>query len=124
MNRTKLFGEYFKSCRLAIRKTLRQFCVENGLDPGNISKLERGLLPPPQRREKLVEYASYLKIKKGSDDWYTFFDLAASCSGKIPSDVMSDEQLVKKLPLIFRTLRGKKVSEDGLDDLIELIRRT
>jgi len=124
MNRIKLFGEYFKSRRLAIKKTLRQFCVENGLDPGNISKLERGLLPPPQKRGKLEEYVKSLKIKKGSDDYYTFFDLAASCSGKIPSDVMSDEQLVKKLPLVFRTLRGKKVSRDGLGDLIELIRRT
>ncbi len=45
-----LFGEYFKKKRLEIGKTLRQFCLENGLDPGNISKIERGILRPPQSR--------------------------------------------------------------------------
>ena len=70
------FGEFFKEKRIALKKTLRQFCAENKLDPGNISRLERGLMPPPQGSDKLEEYARYLQIKKGSDDWYQFFDLA------------------------------------------------
>ena len=67
------FGEFFKEKRIALKKTLRQFCAENKLDPGNISRLERGLMPPPQGSDKLVEYARYLQIKKGSDDWYQIF---------------------------------------------------
>lgn len=122
MEEIKLFGEFFKSCRIAIKKTLRQFCVENGLDPGNISKLERGLLPPPQSREKLEEYASYLKIKKGSDNWYTFFDLAAAETGRIPEDIMTKEKIEDKLPILFRTLRGQKVSDDNLEKLIKILR--
>ena len=71
------FGEFFKEKRISLKKTLRQFCAENKLDPGNISKLERGLMQPPQGSDKLEEYAKYLHIKKGTDDWYMFFDLAA-----------------------------------------------
>jgi transcriptional regulator with XRE-family HTH domain len=122
MEEKKLFGEFFKACRIAIKKTLRQFCFENGLDPGNISKLERGLLPPPQSREKLEEYASCLKIKKGSDGWYTFFDLAAAETGKIPEDIMEKEKIEDKLPILFRTLRGQKVSDENLEKLIKMLR--
>lgn len=122
MEEKKLFGEFFKARRIAIKKTLRQFCIENGLDPGNISKLERRLLPPPQSREKLEEYASYLKIKKGSDDWYTFFDLAAAETGRIPEDIMTKEKIEDKLPILFRTLRGQKVSDENLEKLIRMLR--
>jgi len=118
----KSFGEFFKTCRIATKKTLRQFCIENRLDPGNISKLERGLLSPPQSREKLEEYARYLKIKKGSDDWYTFFDLASAETGKIPEDIMSKEKIEDKLPILFRTLRGQKVSDDKLEELIKILK--
>jgi transcriptional regulator with XRE-family HTH domain len=122
MKEIKLFGEFFKVRRITIKKTLRQFCVENGLDPGNISKLERGLLPPPQSREKLEEYAKLLKINKGSDDWYTFFDLAAAETGRIPEDIMTKEKIEDKLPILFRTLRGQKVSDGNLEKLIKMLR--
>lgn len=123
MAKTVRFGKYFKKCRIALRKTLRQFCFENGLDPGNISKLERGLLPPPQGREKLEEYAKFLKIKKGSDEWYMFFDLAAAETGRIPDDLMSEKKIGDKLPILFRTLRGQKVPDDKLEELIKKLRK-
>ncbi len=115
------FGDFFKSKRIALKKTLRQFCIENNIDPGNISKLERGFLPPPQH-DKLIEYAGLLKLKKGTDDWYKFFDLAAAENGKIPRDIMSDEEVVKELPVLFRTLRGEKISEEKLEKLIRKIK--
>ena len=59
------FGEFFKNRRIALKMTLRQFCRDNSLDPGNISRLERGLLPPPQGRETLESYAKLLKLRKG-----------------------------------------------------------
>ncbi|MBI2457639.1 MAG: helix-turn-helix transcriptional regulator [candidate division NC10 bacterium] len=64
--------------------TLRQFCEGHGYDPGNISKLERGLLPPPESKEKLTEYAKALKIRRGSDAWYQFFDLARASPTPVP----------------------------------------
>ena len=117
------FGDFFKEKRIGLKKTLRQFCADNGLDPGNISKLERGLMPPPQGKGKLEEYAKCLNIKKGTDDWYQFFDLAAVESGRIPEELLSDAKVAASLPILFRTLRGKKISEKKLDELVEMIRK-
>ena len=120
----KTFGSFFKELRIKKRATLRQFCQEHGFDPGNMSKLERGLLPPPHSDEKLIHYAKALGLKKGTDDWYTFFDLAAAERGKVPADILEDESLVGKLPVLFRTLHGQKVSEKKLNELIEKIRKS
>ena len=124
MSTCSVFGQFFKEMRLKTGLSLRQFCLDHGLDPGNISKLERGLASPPQSKEKLEEYARYLGIEKDTDDWYNFFDYAAASTGRIPPDVMSDEELVKRLPAVFRTLRGQKLPIEKLGDLAELIRRT
>lgn len=118
-----IFAEFFKKKRIEIRKTLRQFCLENNLDPGNISKLERGLLPPPTSRGKLEHYAKCLGIVEGSDDWYEFFDLAYVGLGRIPDEILSDEKLVLKLPLVFRTIRGQKLTKEQLNKLAEDLRK-
>ncbi len=64
------FGEFFKQKRIGLRKTLREFCREHDLDPGNISKLERGRVQPPQNKERRLEYARYLQLD--SDERQTF----------------------------------------------------
>jgi transcriptional regulator with XRE-family HTH domain len=117
------YGEFFKEKRIGLKKTLRQFCLENKLDPGNISRLERGLMPPPQGSDKLEEYAKYLHIKNGTDDWYKFFDLARIEAGRIPEELLKDDAVVASLPILFRTLRGQKISEKKLDELVQLIRK-
>jgi len=110
-----LFGEYFKKKRLEMQKTLRQFCLENGLDPGNISKIERGILPPPQSGEKLAHYAKCLGIVEGGDEWLEFFDIARTDAGRIPEDLLADRNIVAKLPLVFRTLKGQKLTGEQLE---------
>ena len=117
------FGSFFKELRIRQEMTLRQFCGAHGYDPGNISKLERGLLPPPESDAKLTDYAKALRIRRGSDAWYQFFDLARAARGKLPPEVLRKRDVVARLPLLFRTLRGQKVSEQKLNELIEMIRR-
>jgi len=116
----KKFGAFFKECRIALGFTLREFCQENGLDPGNLSRLERGLAAPPQS-DRLAAYAEMLHLKEGSDEWYQFFDLAAVERGRIPEDLRTEE-IIDKLPILFRTLRGQRVPDDRLDDLVHLVR--
>ena len=117
------FDQFFKQMRHKTGLTLRNFCFKHDLDPGNISKLERGIIEPPKSREILERYASYLQIKESSDEWYDFFDLAAAYSGRSPQDLMSDRELVERLPVVFRTLRGQKLSEEKLKELAETIRK-
>lgn len=121
---TTSFGAFFHAKRIATELTLRQFCTTHGLDPGNISKLERGLLPPPESREKLEQYARFLGLTSGSTDWYEFFDLAAAGLGRIPEELMDNEEIVHKLPVLFRTLRGGQVDEAALDELVRMIRES
>ncbi len=117
------FGEFCKARRLGQGETLRAFCEKNGFDPGNISKLERGRMPPPASEEKLSQYARALGMEPPMKEWVEFFDLAAVCRGEIPADLLSDEEVVSRLPVLFRTLRGDRVDEKQLDDLIDRIRR-
>lgn len=112
-----LFGEYFKKRRMGLGKTLRQFCLENNLDPGNISKLERGILPPPASSGKLAHYAKCLGIIEGTDEWLEFFDIARAEAGRIPEEILANKELVSRLPLVFRTLKGQKLTEEQLEKL-------
>lgn len=124
MKAKPLFGEYFKQKRIEKGFTLREFCRRFDLDPGNISKLERGMLPPPESEEKMGEYASALGLKNGTDEWHQFFDLAAASKGVIPRELMEDDEVVKSLPIIFRTFRSKRISKMTVVDLIERLRKT
>jgi transcriptional regulator with XRE-family HTH domain len=118
------FGELLKRVRLQQGLTLREFCLKNGFDPGNYSRLERGLFPPPEGRELLERYAAALGIRPVSDEWLELFDLAAAERGRIPEDLMSDQAVVDKLPVFFRTMRGKQLSPEQLEELIAKIRRS
>jgi transcriptional regulator with XRE-family HTH domain len=118
------FGEFFKSLRKKRRVTLRDFCLQAKADPANISRMERGAMPPPQDTDILERYAEALGVKSGSDDWYIFFDLAAAGRGIIPKDLLSNQEVVKMLPAFFRTLRGQKPTEEEMKKLIEKIRKS
>ena len=116
------FGQFFKAKRMELGLTLREFCRINSFDPGNISRLERGILPPPHGEEQRVRYAEALGIRKGSDDWLKFFDNAAAGLGQVPTDIQKNERLLAKLPLLFRTVRGADLSKEELEELIKEIR--
>lgn len=117
------FGEFFNRKRRAIGLPLRKFCVQYNFDPGNLSKLERGLLPAPQSHEKLACYANALNIQEGSDEWYEFFDLATLSAKRLPDDIASDEEVMNALPILFRSIRDKNVEENHLRSLISTIRK-
>jgi len=64
-----------------------------------------------------------LGIKAGTDEWLEFCDRAAAGSGMLPADLVQDEDMLKHLPVLFRTIRDSKLSEDELEKLIEIVRR-
>ncbi len=118
------FGALLKRLRLRNGLSLREFCLQNGFDPGNYSRLERGRFPPPQDTDRLEKYATALGVERGCDEWMELFDLAAAERGEIPADLMSDEEVVDKLPVLFRTMRAKQVSPELLDELEKRIKRS
>lgn len=120
----KTFGQMFKELRLKSGYTLRGFCKAINTDPGNISKMERGILPPPRDQNLLEAYAAAFKLKHGTVNYETFFELAVIDAGKIPQKVLSDEELMSRLPVLFRTITGKKIDGKKLDEFIEQLRRS
>ena len=120
----KSFGEFFKHLRKKKKITLREFCLQASADPGNISRIERGAMPPPQDTDILKRYAKALGIEFGSNDWYIFFDLAAANRGIVPKDLMSDSEVVRMLPAFFRTLRGQKPTKEEMRKLADKIKKS
>ena len=117
----RTFAEAARGHRLRLQMSLRKFCLANGWEPGNTSKLERGLLPPPSG-ERLMAYAHALGLVEETDDWREFHDLAAAAKGEFPDD-LRDEELVLQLPALFRTMRGDPPTEEQLDHIVGLLRK-
>lgn len=117
------FGELIKRKRAALRVSLRAFAEKAGMDPGNASRLERGRRAPPEGPEVLDRIASALEFKKGSPDYEHLMDLAAAAKGRVPQDLLSDEGVAARLPILFRTLRSKPLSGEQLEKLIDSIRK-
>ncbi len=116
------FGLFVKNIRLSKGLTLREFCKMFGHDASNWSKIERGKNLPPSDESTLEEWAKQLGIEKFSSDWYTFIDLAAAARGELPGDLTEDENIVAKLPLFYRTLRGQKPTDKEMRNVAKLLK--
>lgn len=118
------FGDLIRMRRAALRVSLRAFAAKAEMDPGNASRLERGRMAPPEGPEVLDRIAAALEFQKGSREYEHLMDLAAAAKGRIPQDLLSDEEVAGKLPILFRTLRSKPLSGEQLEKLIDSIRKT
>ena len=118
-----MFGTFIKELRTRQRLGLREFCLDNGHDPSNWSKIEREAMAPPRDEQTLCAWAKQLGLKQGSEDWLKLFDYAAVDAGRIPDYVLKDQELVSQLPVFFRTLSGQKPSREDLEKLLEIINR-
>lgn len=118
-----MFGEYIKQLRAEKRLGLREFCLSAECDPSNWSKVERGVLTPPQEKEKLLKIAAALGVDEHSDAWNKIVDNAAIAAGKIPEYVLKDEEVLRQLPVFFRTVTGKKPTREELIKLAEILKQ-
>jgi transcriptional regulator with XRE-family HTH domain len=113
------FADFVREKRIAAGLTLREFCRLVGSDASNWSKIERGLLTPPQSKNVLDQIASVLKINKDSQEYKELLDLAALST--IPEELI-EPAIIEQLPVFFRTVRGEKPTEEELKTLISKIR--
>jgi transcriptional regulator with XRE-family HTH domain len=117
-----MFGKFIKSMRIEKDIGLREFCRRLSIDASNWSKVERGVLAPPQDEDKLNQIAEVLNIEKGSELYSELIDKASIDAGIIPKDILSDQETLNSLPMFFRTVRSEKPTPDELENLIEKIR--
>jgi len=118
-----MFGEYIKKRRLEKDLTLREFCRRLEEDASNWSKIERGVMGPPQDKEKLRKIASILGIVENSDGWKELTTMASIGAGVIPEYIMSDKDIVDALPVFFRTIGSVKPTKEEIEELIQTIKR-
>ena len=118
------FGEWVRHRRAELRIGLRAMALETGIDPGNLSKYERGVLSPPQEDRILRRWADALRLKEGSQEFREFMDLAAVSAGRIPSDLAGDPVLLSRLPILFRAARKPRLSRQELIALAKRIRES
>jgi transcriptional regulator with XRE-family HTH domain len=104
-----MFSTLVKDLRISRRLTLRQFCQENGLDPSNWSKVERGVNPPPGDIRVLEALADFFELRDAQKQ--EFFDAAALGRRQIPADLAENEVFMKALPAFFRAARGHELTE-------------
>lgn len=116
------FGEMLKARRKELRLGLREFALRAEMDPGNLSKIERGRLSAPQSENVLNRICLALELDVNSEEAKTFRDRALVEAGRIPSEVMEDEEVLERLPVLLRTVRNKKLDSEQLDRLIEMIK--
>lgn len=116
------FGEFVKQRRIAMRMSLRAFTEAHGYDPGNHSKLERGILNPPDDEHWMTKMADALQLSADSSERLEFYDLASIARREIPKPLLDDTEVAEKLPVLFRTLQGERLSADKMDELVDFIR--
>lgn len=114
------FGIKLRTLRLEKGLSLRSFCKEAEEDPGNLSRIERGIMPPPDSPDKLKHWAEILGISR-TEEVRSFMDLADIARGNLPTDLL-EEEVANKLPLVFRTIRGEQVTEETLKKIAAMIK--
>lgn len=90
------FGEHIRQARQAIQEgdrafSLRQVAARVGIEPAYLSKIERGVFPPPSE-EVIVKLAVVL----GEDK-----DVLLALAGKLSSDL---QQIIMQRPSLFAEL--------------------
>ncbi len=117
------FRNYVKSRRLELGITLREFCKQIDEDPSNWSKVERGVLGPPEQLDKLHRISNALGYADDSEETKELFSLADIDRGRIPRAIMHDEALVAHLPVLFRSINSSPLNTEELLSLADLIRK-
>ncbi len=117
-----IFGGMLRERRKELRLGLREFALRADVDAGNLSKIERGKLNPPQTREILDRICLALEYDTRSQEAVALRDQAAAENGRVPEEIVSDADVLSKMPVLLRTVHNKQLSPDQLDKLIEMIR--
>ncbi len=107
--------------RLLLDLSLRKFSELIGMDASHWSKIERDILPFTEDHRRFSKIANLLEIKENGNDWFTLLDLASISRKEIPEHVYNDAEVLRALPIFFRTANKVKPTEEELNQIIKLL---
>jgi transcriptional regulator with XRE-family HTH domain len=117
------FGDLVRGRRAELRLGLRDFALRADVDAGNLSKLERGRLNPPQDPAVIDRICVALEWDLESENAQALRDVAALENGRIPEDLLKDEEVMSRMPLLLRTVHNRQLEPEEIEKLIDVIRR-
>ena len=118
------FGNMLRERRKVLRLGLREFALRAEVDAGNLSKIERGKLNPPQTRDVLDRICFALEHDPSSQEAEILRDKAAAENGRLPEEIIADDEILSRMPVLLRTVHNKQLSAEQLDRLIEMIKES
>ncbi len=117
------FGDFVKERRLQQGLTLRAFSGLIQMDPANYSKIERGVLEPPEPGPKLEAIREVLKIESGSEEDRELRRLTELGKNRIPEGIRNNQLAMAGLPVLFRSLEESELTEAKFNELVEFLRK-
>ncbi len=114
------FGTRLRALRLAAGLSLHKFCRRAGLDAGNYSRIERGLVRPPQDHAKLEPVRGVLGLAPEGDDWKYLLLLADLEWDALPRRLLADARVRPLLPALLQDTAGGRLTEPQLESLVAL----
>lgn len=115
------FGQLVARRRAELRLTLRECAVRADIDAGDLSKMERGKVSPPQSSAVVERLVAALELS-GTTDGQAMLDTAALENGRLPVDLAGNPAVVSALPLLLRTFDNRQLDEQRMQRLLEKIR--
>jgi transcriptional regulator with XRE-family HTH domain len=117
------FGRELKQLRLEARIGLRAFARLIDMAPSNLSNIERERIAPPAGRSKIDEICDALGLGNRDTRRELMYDLAAADAGRIPADISEAIHKNPGIPVLVRTVAGKRMNEKKIKDLAEYIKK-
>jgi transcriptional regulator with XRE-family HTH domain len=118
MEELRLFGNYLKELIYKKNMTLRELSRKSGIDASNLSKIERGVIYPPQKIETLQKLSKALDLEKSEHD--KLIDLAALVNGMLPEGMITIKSN-EAIPLLLRAIDDRQLTKEETEKIAEMI---
>lgn len=117
------FGAFFRQLRIDSGLSLGKFSKAVQYDVSNLSKIERGLIPPPPSNIQLRLWLRELGIDKNNDNYLKFLTLASLTRAEFP-DGVAKKDILQFLPAFYRAMGNKYEDKEKYRKLIKLLEKS
>lgn len=112
------YGAFLRELRIDREISLRDFAKSSGMDVGNLSKIERGILDPPQSK---IQNKFIKLLNLNEKDSIKLKDLASHQKGNYPPEVEDDLKEYEYIPILLRTIANKRLTDEQIRELTKKI---
>jgi transcriptional regulator with XRE-family HTH domain len=120
MKEGNVFGRYMSDLLDKYDLTLREFARRTGIDASNLSKIERGVAFPPQKKATLDKMAKAFGLDKNERE--KLIELAQLAKGRLPPDLKKVRNNAA-IPVLLRAIDNKDLTEEEVKRITRLVEK-